>query len=83
MKHNEMLTEPGKESTAQGNHRSEDSKRTLRMKGLHNLKCNNQPMMLIKDGVPWRRSVAMEQNRSSITCSDNSISIQNEIMNYL
>ena len=49
---NKMLTEPDKESTAQGNHLSEDSKCTLSVKGLHNVKCNNQPMMLIKGDVP-------------------------------
>jgi hypothetical protein len=72
---NKVLTGPDKESTAQGDHRSKDSKHMLRVKGLHNLKRNNQPMMLTKGNVPWRRSLAMELNKSSITSSDNPIGV--------
>lgn len=72
---NIMLTDPKKGSTAQGNQQSEDFKCTLRVKSLHNLKCNNQLMMLVEGGILWQRSFATELNRSSIIHSDNSIDV--------
>lgn len=72
---NKMLTELKKGSAAQGNHQSKDSKCTLSVKVLHNVKCNNQLMMLVKDVAPWQRSLETEFNRSSITHNDNSTGV--------